>query len=582
MKEIKVGFKGVASGLEKEYYTFTPPFAEKILEEEGISLNKENITPLDLFSVPEGLSSEKKKEIIAKNLNFKVEELEERLADISRYWQEAKRFYRDFLIPKGNREKVFPKEIEELKKFKNLEELENTLSKATVLKKGDKLGYGPFYCVLFTLMIAVREYEKEKFEGLKKESEYFAEQLFQKDKKGICHFYRLGDEDDGWSQIEILTKENEKINAWFSFRGKSKNSMIMKLAIKPEFSVEERVQDGIGLKFEVDNEEDAKKLFLFLSKFLTDKNFSKKVFVKDLVFENINLFKEDKNFKNFLQEIKEHDVSYLKLDDDKKNRLSNEKFQAAKILGKVELPENAQKENKDEMIERNFEIQVVLTNNKNETGLAQHKIYKRAQKLALFSRLFGSFSEKYLDLICQEASEESGLSKEKIKEYFEENFLVRIKTKGSKTKVKKYVAKSQAERWLKAGIFPKNIIILEKEKLSEECQKIIKENEKEKFLNRENILQILERLKKDYKDDIPSEIVRSTDEDNKYKIRRGWFQALIGALNRFCLVMNNEEKSFKKEIEDFIKEITQKTNEFSSADIEKANKLIDKILNFKN
>ncbi len=106
--------------------------------------------------------------------------------------------------------------------------------------------------------------------------------------------------------------------------------------------------------------------------------------------------------------------------------------------------------------------------------------------------------------------------------------------------------------------------------------------EENEFLNRKNILQILERLKKDYKDEIPSEIVRSTDEDNKYKIRRGWFQALVGALNRFCLVMNNEEKPFKKEIEDFIKEITQKTNEFSSADIEKANKLIDKILNLKN
>ncbi len=471
----EIGFKEITSGLEKNYYTSKLPFAEKILEEAGISLNKENITPIDLFSVPEGLSSEKKKEIIAKNLNFKVEELEKRLPDISRYWQEAKKFYRDFLMPKGKKGKVFPKEIEDLEEFSNLEKLENTLGKATVLKKGDKLGFGPLYCALFTLMIAVREYEKEKFEDLERESEYFTEQLFQEDKEGIYRFHTLKDEDDGWSQIVIFLN-NEFLNAWFSFRGKSKNSMIMKLAIKPEFSVEERIQDGIGLKFEVESEEDAKELFLFLPKFLADENISKNFSVEGLVFENTNLFNETKEyFEDFLPKIKSKDVSCLEPSKNKENKLSNRNFQAAKLLGKIKLPEKAGKGNK--MIRRNFEIQVVLTNNKNETGLAQHKIYKRTQKLALFSRLFGSFNEKYLDLICQEASEESGLSKEKIKEYFEENFLVRIQAKGSKTKVKKYVAKSQVERWLKAGIFPKNIIILEKEKLSEECQKIIEEQE---------------------------------------------------------------------------------------------------------
>ncbi len=92
-----------------------------------------------------------------------------------------------------------------------------------------------------------------------------------------------------------------------------------------------------------------------------------------------------------------------------------------------------------------------MSNNQNETGLVQNKIYKRIQKLSLFSRLFGSFSEKYLDKICQEASEATGISVEKIKKHIVDDYLLKIK---SASKNNKYVSKEQFERWKEARILP--------------------------------------------------------------------------------------------------------------------------------
>ena len=138
-----------------------------------------------------------------------------------------------------------------------------------------------------------------------------------------------------------------------------------------------------------------------------------------------------------------------------KNHSSNKNFKAAKIRGEFEVPKEG-KEGKLIMT-RNFEAQVVLVDNKNETGLAQSKIYKRVQKLSLFSRLFGSFSERYLDLVCEEASEATSISKEKIKKYIMDNFLIKLRLTSGRIK---YVSKEQFERWEKAKIVPVEILRL--------------------------------------------------------------------------------------------------------------------------
>ncbi len=446
------GFRNVASGLEKKYYTNDENklTTEKILTEGGLSLEGENITPLDLFTIPENLTEDEKLTLVAKNLKIEKTDLKKHLPDISYYWQEAKKFYQDFLMAGKKDKAVFPREIKNLERFTNLHELAKALGKATLLKKGDRLGLGPFYCALFSLVIAEREYNMEEFEGLLNESRYLAKRLFQEDKQGIRHFHVLQQEDEDWSRVGIMTAKNAWMEARFSFRGKTKNSMIMKLAKKPESSVEERIKDGIGLKFEVATTEETKQFFLFIARFLKDNFVTEKVF-----FENIHLLEEDKN-EDFFNKLKEQKVTYIPSEE---NGSSNENFRVAKIEGEIKIPKNG--EVGKMMMRRNFEVQVVLTNNQNESGLVQNKIYKRVQKLSLFSRLMGSFNEEYLDLICREASEFSGLSKIKIKNYIVDNFLLKLE---SKSKNIKYVSKDQFQRWKKAKIIPSGIRIREEDK----------------------------------------------------------------------------------------------------------------------
>jgi len=131
-----------------------------------------------------------------------------------------------------------------------------------------------------------------------------------------------------------------------------------------------------------------------------------------------------------------------------KNPSSNKRFQAAKIVGKIKIPQDGIKGKM--IIERNFEIQIVLTDNKNEAGFTQHKIYKQVQRLSLFSRLLGPFNEKYLDFVCEKAQEETNISKEKIKLYIINNFLLKINS--NKRKISRYIFKEHFQRWKKAEL----------------------------------------------------------------------------------------------------------------------------------
>jgi hypothetical protein len=79
----------------------------------------------------------------------------------------------------------------------------------------------------------------------------------------------------------------------------------------------------------------------------------------------------------------------------------------------------------------------------------------------------------------------------------------------------------------------------------------------------ENYLNVFKRLKDNYSNDIPEEIVHSDAIDSKFKIRRGWFSALVG---QFLL--------FK---EDYLDNIRDRKNE-ESVDSEDDDKEIEKLL----
>ncbi|MDA3815507.1 MAG: hypothetical protein PF549_04015 [Patescibacteria group bacterium] len=418
----------------------------KILEMGGISREGENITANDLFSIPKEFTGKEVRGLIATALELKEEELEENIDNISDCFREAKSFLEDYL-----RQGV-PKEIERIEGFKNVNSLLNFLRKTKTLNKGEPMTFSPIACSLTLITLAEWEYKKGNFEGLKMESEYVNNKLFEKDKSGVVHFHETRKkEDEDWSEIGILTNSNEWVNASHTYRGKGKDSTINKILQKPELTAKEVISDGIGLKFEVKTREDAMKLITFLSKNLQEN------FVMDkLLLSNVgDLLENDES--EFLKEyLKDYNIGMLS----ESNPSSHKNFQTLKLEGEVRVPENGEEGRK--IVGRNFEVQVVLASNNNETGLAQHSIYKRAQKLSSYTRLFGSFSEKYFDLICEEASIFSGLGKEKIKDYIKKRFLVKITN--SKIKKPKLASKDHIERWEKANFLPKDIEIIKNTK----------------------------------------------------------------------------------------------------------------------
>lgn len=452
-------FNGFIGGSEKKFYDCkkTVDATGKILTEGGKNINGENITSIDLFYTPSELTPDEKLDLIAKNLKIKKEKIEECLPEISQYWQESKAFLKRFLGGEEEQGRFLPREIERMENFESVDSLTKVFSRTTHLKKKQSLGLAPYYCALASLMVAVSEYNKEEFAGLMEESEYLEKKLFEDDKTGVRRFHRIKEEEDPeWLRIGILLNDRSWINARFSYRGKSKDSILMKLANKPEFSASDIVKDGIGLKFEIFNKEEAEPFFVFLSHYIKE-NFSG----EKIKFENTNFFSEEEKDKLVKKlEIEGVECAF------EKGYASNKNFRSAKITGEIKIPQGGKEGGL--VLARNFEIQVALTNNENETGLTQHSIYKRVQKLSLFTRLFGSFDENRLEAVCEEASQASGLSKKKIKKYIIDNYLVRI----SSSKKLKYMFAHHFFRWEKAGMIPEGLEInkIDRKRLEKEME----------------------------------------------------------------------------------------------------------------
>ena len=426
----------------------------KILETGGISRMGENITLNDLFSIPREFTKEDILNVAAMALEIKPEELEQNMDKISECFRDAKVFMNEYLL------QDFPKSIQKIEGFKNSDDLFNLLKKTKTLKKtGGSIGLSPAACAVTLITIAEWEYRKGNFEGLKNESEYIYKKLFEEDESGTTRFHETRKKKDkDWSEVGILTDESGWVDASFSYRGKGKDSTINKILQKPELTSKEVITDGIGLRFEVKTKEDAQKLITFLAK-----NLQEKFEMNKLLFSNVGGLIDEEEIENLKELLKNKNIFSV----NKNNPSSHESFQALKLDGEIKVPENG--EEGRIIIGRSFEIQIVLTDNNNETGLAQHSIYKRAQKLSSYTRLYGSFSEDYLDLICKEASNASGLGAEGIKKYFVKRFLTGLEN--SKTKKIKPASKDQIERWDKAGFLPKDIINTKKPpKLAEEVK----------------------------------------------------------------------------------------------------------------
>ncbi len=417
----------------------------KTIEAGGFSVEGENITPLDYFSTPEDISENKMKKLIANILGIEANEVKNNLEKIEKCLEESKEFITQVL------KQSLPREILNINSFKSIKDLMRFLSHTKTLKNNDKMGYAPFYCAVVSVMLAIWEYHKENFQNLKNEATYVDEKIFEETEDGSANFrFFQAQKDPAWSYIGIFTDKKKMISAGYSYRGKGEQSGILKVIKTPELNAKEIITDGVGLKFEVNSIEDAKKLIEFLSQY-----FEKKFQAEKMIISNIGNLASEKDLEEIKKNLKDYEIHCSGFN---KNRHSNKHWQALKLEGIIRLPKNG--EEGRIMVTRNFEIQITLVNNKNESGMARHEIYKGVQKLSAYTRLFGSFTEEYLDMICEEASQESGISSAKIKRYIQKYFLVKLKT--TRHKKVKYASKEHIKRWQKTGKMPSAIQIIGK------------------------------------------------------------------------------------------------------------------------
>lgn len=241
------------------------------------------------------------------------------------------------------------------------------------------------------VVLACIEGQKKDFGKLKEKTRVFEDNLFSDFNVSI------GDVDKKWRPIKIKLQERE-IVAQESSRAKSQERIYLKMLTKPNFDVTEVVTDGIGIRIEVQNKEDALALLQYFA--TTNGPLKGLANLKELEFESKNMF-SGKNEAKTQEKIENMGFKKIKFVGNE-----NPYFQDAKIRGKT-LKKSA-------IGEENFEIQIVLTNNQNETGISHHAIYQNCQAAQAIARIFGYINETQLSTLEEVALEKSMDEKEEL------------------------------------------------------------------------------------------------------------------------------------------------------------------------
>lgn len=410
----------------------------------GININGENITPIDFFATTPDLSDAETTEAIEAYLDIEI--IDTKLEMINKSVAKAKDYIENYLHLN------LPKEIKNLDDVRGPADVIKIFRKTAAAKSGANIGLSPAYCALVSVVAAAFEFEKKETDGLMKESEYLYEKMIRKDEStGVTNFHRFDKEkdNDGYDSGVVYNDVKGGTAMCTSyFRGKDVDSLISKFINKPEANAEAATKDGVGFKFEVKSIEDLKLIVPVVARYFK-KNFA----ASDFIFENTKLLSIDEMSKIKKQAEEEFKLVELADEDflikDDKNTYANENFKAFRLNGTLQVPVRGDVDGMT--VERQFEVQIVLVDNSNETGFSNHFVYEAAKKLSIVTRLFGSFTEEYLNIICEEASRGARISTDGIKEYIKTNFLSEIKDKGYSKK--RYASKKNAKRFLKAGIF---------------------------------------------------------------------------------------------------------------------------------
>ncbi len=430
----------------------------------GINIRGVNITPLDFFSTANDLTDEEILEAISNYLD--INNIEDNIENFNEALKHSKEYIQEYLLRK------LPREINNLE-IKSIQDVLNIFKKTSTLKPRDRQGLAPAYCELIKVMTANFMFDKKELQYLVQETEYVYDKMFDsaRDERSFNTIRRMG---NGYDKIvgteidELGISDKKTVLTDAYYRGKSRESFVTKFLIKPKSTVQEAIKDGIGIKIEAKNKDDIQALMGMVLKELFLQFGVTKVEIENTRLFNPNEMKNIEEEINFFssniqdvlsrKNIKTSNIT-IKITEDN-NPHSDSHFRAIKICnGILEVPKGGAK--KAMIIDRDFEVQFVLSSNSNEDKFSNHYVYEAKKKLVATTRNIGSFSEKYLDVIVQEASFKSGLSAEKIKEHFLDTILSKIIS--SRGKTKRFVVSKRVLKLMEIEMFYNKVKLQQKD-----------------------------------------------------------------------------------------------------------------------
>ena len=426
----------------------------------GVNINGKNITPIDFFSTSGDLDDNEILEAIEGYLG--IQGIESYIENLDNALYHSRKYITDYLL------RQLPREITNLE-INKVEDIIKIFRKTSTLKPRERQGLGPAYCELIKVIAANFMFEAKELQYLIKETEYVYNKLFATNGDQAQSLHIINKMPSGYDQIVAVQLDDLKLTGSRTvicegyYRGKSRNSFVTKFLIKPESSITEAVKDGIGLKMEADSKEDIKSLIGIILRelFLRFK-------IQSVALENTRLFSQQEyavmqnDIKLFSDKLALRLASMTNIDDTVNadelikiirddNPHSAANFRAIKICdGSISVPLGGVSEAMS--INRNFEIQFVLSSNSNEDGFSNHYVYEAKKKLTATTRNLGSFPVSYLDKVALEASQKAGLGYDNVRQHLYNTMLVKITT--PKSKAIRLAVSKQTIRLMEAEMFP--------------------------------------------------------------------------------------------------------------------------------
>lgn len=339
----------------------------------------------------------------------------------------------------------------------NKNDIFNLLGK-TVLAKGKAQGLSraPLYCRLVKATVAAYENVRHDAELLKEITADFENSL-------VAPVYKSTSEATPFVQLkengrgkEFYANADGSIKGKINSRGKDIDKAMLRFLTRAESTAKSSLKDGIASRITVEKG-DAEKILPILCEWLGEK--MKVDFIR-ITNQNFFTKEELKKLEKDLHSSPKVNLDFS-INESELDKTSMGGFKTIKILGRLK----SDKESGDRAVHaRQFEIQIVTPDNKNEIGRTHHSVYDVVKLVTARTRLDGGCPEHVFKEFIKDASAESGMSEKTLMSFLLEGPdapIVKTQRKnprGGRKGEAFYIAESVYDRWNNFGWVDQSLV----------------------------------------------------------------------------------------------------------------------------